>query len=184
MKVSKVSLAVAALTLVAIIMGAQPGGAASKRLTARKDIDLAKYAGKWYEIARLPNWFERNCQSDVTAEYEVTSANEITVKNSCKQKSGKLEVASGSAQIATNPEVTLKVTFAPKMLRFIPIVWANYTVISVDENYKHALVGEPSRKYLWILSRDKNMDSTAYDALVDKAKTEGFDVSKLIKNEK
>ncbi|MBX3076858.1 lipocalin family protein [Candidatus Obscuribacterales bacterium] len=182
MKVTKIVLAVTALTLLAVVC-AQPSRATSTKLTARKDIDLSKYSGKWYEIARLPNWFERKCESDVTAEYEVTSANQIIVRNSCKQKDGKIEVATGLANVATDPEVTLRVTFAPKMLRFIPFVWANYTVISVDENYRHALVGEPSRKYLWILSRDKSVDSTTYDAMVDKAKAEGFDVSKLVKSE-
>lgn len=182
MKIEKRLFAVSALLAIALLY-ALPSQAASKKLNAQKNVDLKKYAGKWYEIARLPNWFERNCSSDVTAEYVLTTDKQITVTNSCKKKDGKIEVARGLANVANDPEVTLRVTFAPKALRFMPFVWANYSVISVDESYKHALVGEPSRKYLWILSRDKNMDSTTYDALVDKAKAEGFDISKLMKSE-
>lgn len=182
MKIEKRLFAVSALLAIALLY-LLPIQAASKKLNAQKNVDLTKYAGKWYEIARLPNWFERNCSSEVTAEYVLTTDKQITVTNSCKKKDGKIEVARGLANVANDSEVTLRVTFAPKALRFIPFVWANYSVISVDENYKHALVGEPSRKYLWILSRDKNMDSTTYDALVEKAKAEGFDVSKLMKSE-
>lgn len=180
MRVAKRLFALSALLTVALLF-VLPSQAASKKLSAVQNVDLNKYAGKWYEIGRLPNWFERDCASDVTAEYELTADKNVIVKNSCTQKDGKIKIANGFAKTANDSEVTLRVTFAPKALRFLAFVWADYTVISLDKDYQHVLVGEPSRKYLWILSRSKKLDSTTYDALVEKAKTEGFDVSKFIK---
>jgi apolipoprotein D and lipocalin family protein len=181
MKLSKKWLALSAILGLILIYGLpSTASSKSKKLNAEKNVDLVKYSGKWYEIARLPNWFERNCASDVTAEYELLEGNQIRVKNSCKKTNGKVEVALGTATTATDPEVTLRVTFAPKAVRFLPFVWANYTVVSLDENYKHVLIGEPSRKYLWILSRETPMPRETYNKLLDVAKNEGFNISKLI----
>lgn len=157
--------------------------AKGKKLKVDKSLILSKYVGKWYEIARTPNWFERNCASDVCAEYELLSDAQIKVTNSCKKRDGKIQIAQGTAKVSDDPEVSLRVTFAPGFARILPFVWGDYSVISVDENYRHALVGEPSRRYLWILSRDKKMEQGSLDALIKEGKDQGFDVSRLIVND-
>jgi len=159
-----------------------PMRAESKPLTTEAKIDLQKYSGKWFEIARLPNFFERNCEKDITAEYTVGARGDVTVRNSCATKQGKVIVANGVAKKATEAQVTLKVTFVPAALRFLPFVWANYTVIKVDEDYRYALVGEPGRKYLWVLCREKSLADETYQSLLKLAQEEGFDTSKMIKN--
>lgn len=181
MKLSKSWIALSAILGLLLIYGLpSKASSKSKKLNAEKNIDLVKYSGKWYEIARLPNWFERNCASDITAEYELLEDNKIRVQNGCRKTNGKVEVAIGTAVTSSDPEVTLRVTFAPKAVRFLPFVWANYTVVSLDENYKNVLIGEPSRKYLWILSRETPMNRETYNRLLDVARNEGFDLSKLI----
>lgn len=174
----------AIITVVSLVL-ITAGTAHCKTRSLRKveNLDLEKYSGTWFEVARLPNYFERNCSSEITAKYSLRPDGQIDVRNSCKKKCGSVEVAQGIGKTKEpNSKIGhLKVTFAPGFLRAIPFVWADYCVIDVDNDYKFALVGDPSRKYLWILSRDQHMDETNYSRLVQLAADEGFDVSKLIK---
>ncbi|MDQ3920158.1 MAG: lipocalin family protein, partial [Acidobacteriota bacterium] len=79
------------------------------------------------------------------------------------------------------PNSRLKVRFAPGLLSFLPFVWGDYQIIELAPDYSHALVGEPGRKYLWILSRTPRMDEATYRRLTERAASEGFDVSRLIR---
>jgi apolipoprotein D and lipocalin family protein len=110
-------------------------------------VDLSRYVGRWYEIARYPNRFEKNCVADVTADYSLRSDGKITVVNSCLERDGKLNQSKGTAKVvdpATNAK--LKVTF------FWPF-YGDYWIIGLDPEYRFAVVSEPDRRYLWILSR-------------------------------
>lgn len=148
-----------------------------------ENIDLSRYAGKWYEIARLPQWFQKNCINS-TAFYKIRKDNDIDVINTCRIKSihGKLKKAYGKAWIPNSQcNSKLKVQFFLKSLK-IPFLAGNYWILDLDKEYQYVLIGDPSRKYLWILARNKEMDDETYNMLISKAKELKFNTSKIIKN--
>jgi apolipoprotein D and lipocalin family protein len=147
------------------------------------NLDLSRYSGQWYEIARLPNRFENKCVGDVTADYSLANEKRLRVINRCRTKDGRITEAKGVARLAdkNGAKSRLKVRFAPSFLSFLPFVWADYQVIELAPDYSYALVGEPGRKYLWILSRTPRMDEVSFRKLTDLAASQGFDVSKLIR---
>ncbi len=146
-------------------------------------VDLARYAGRWYEVARLPNRFEEKCAGDVTAEYTLVRADRIKVVNRCRKVDGGTTEAEGAARLKDRkgPNSRLRVRFAPSFLSFLPFVWGDYQIIELAPDYSHALVGDPGRKYLWVLSRTPRMDEETYRGLVESARAQGFDVSRLIR---
>jgi apolipoprotein D and lipocalin family protein len=146
-------------------------------------VELARYAGLWYEVARLPNRFEEKCAGDVTAEYTLVKADRIKVVNRCRKKDGRMTEAEGVARLTDKkgPNSRLEVRFAPSYLSLLPFVWGDYQIIELAPDYGHALVGDPSRKYLWILSRTPRMDEETYRRLTEAARSQGFDVSRLIR---
>ena len=122
-------------------------------------VELEKYLGKWYEIARLPFRFEEGC-TDITATYSLSKDGNVFVLNECL-KDGKLKQAKGKAKVVDKSTgAKLKVTF------FWPFS-ADYWIIILGENYEYAVVGSPSRKYLWILSRTPQMDDKLFSQLVE-----------------
>lgn len=145
-------------------------------------VDLKRYTGKWYEIAKFPNRFQKNCVGNVTAEYAVNDDGTIQVTNSCLKKDGQYETAVGKAKIADkDSKAKLEVRFAPKVLSFIPLVWGDYWIIDLDQNYQYSVVGEPSKKYLWILSRTPEMNETVYQNILRRLETKGYKPNKLQK---
>lgn len=156
---------------------------AKEPLRVVPSVDLPRYTGLWYEVARLPNRFEEKCAGDVTAEYTLKSADRIKVVNRCRKRDGKMTEAVGDAKLADKkgPNSRLKVRFAPAFLSFLPVVWGDYQIIELAPDYSHAVVGDPSRKYLWFLSRNPQMDEATYLRLTEAARSQGFDVSKLIR---
>lgn len=146
------------------------------------ELDYKRYAGTWYEIARLPNRFEKKCVSNVTANYTVRPDGRITVTNRCKQSDGSTSEATGVARrVDGKPTSVLQVRFAPAFLSFISKVWGDYQVIELGPRYEYSVVGSPDRKYLWILARTPRLDSAIYQSLVERARAEGFDTSTLIR---
>jgi apolipoprotein D and lipocalin family protein len=138
-------------------------------------VDVERYLDKWYEIARYPHSFEEGCFGS-TAFYEKVSENEIKVTNQCRQDGpdGKLDEAVGKAFIADrNTNAKLKVQF------FWPFK-GDYWIIDIDENYQHAIVSEPDRQYLWILSRNSKMNPSKLETLKEKLVEKGFDLTYLI----
>lgn len=136
-------------------------------------VDIQKYLGKWYEIARLPFSQQEGC-SCTTAEYELIDETTIRVINKCI-KNGELDDATGKAFVVEGSNnAKLRVQF------FWPFR-GDYWIIELDkENYQYAVVGTPSRKYLWILSRTPKMDESIYNSLLEKISAKGFDINKLI----
>ena len=135
-------------------------------------VNLQKYSGKWYEIARLPNRFEKNCKN-VTAEYTLEK-DTILVKNTCfNTKENKIKVANGSAYSKNELNTKLKVTF------FKPF-YGDYWILKLDKDYNYALIGSPDRKYLWILSRNKKLEKNITEELLNYAKSSSFDLSNII----
>ena len=147
------------------------------------EVDLSRYAGTWYEVARFPNKFQRDCVGDVTATYTVRPDGDITIVNKCRKADGTWNEAEGVAKLAGDAKnnAALRVRFAPAFLSFLPNVWGDYRIIGLDPEYRWAVVGEPKREYLWILSRTPNMATDAYTRAIAIAKTNQFDVAKLQK---
>ena len=146
-----------------------------KPLPTVDHVDLSRYVGKWYEIARYPNTFERKCASDVTAEYTLRDDGKITVKNSCRKQDGKLNESTGTAKIVdTHTNAKLKVTF------FWPF-YGDYWIVDLAPDYSYAVVSEPDRKYLWVLSRTPQMAAARYEQVLARLRDLGFDPAKLIR---
>src|SRR5215213_5337621 len=146
-------------------------------------VDLPRYSGLWYEVARLPNRFEEKCAGDVTAEYTLQGTDRLRVVNRCRKRDGKLTEAVGEAKLADRkgPNSRLKVRFAPAFLSFLPAVWGDYQIMELAPDYSYAVVGDPSREYLWLLSRAPRLDEATYQQLTEAARSQGFDVSRLVR---
>ncbi|MCJ0824723.1 lipocalin family protein [Luteimonas sp. 50] len=144
-------------------------------------VDLESYMGTWYEQARLPMYFQRKCDRNTTANYSLRPDGHVDVLNSCEADDGRKIVAQGVARKVGNSTSRLEVRFAPAFLSFLPFVWGDYWIIGLDEGYRWSVVGSPDRKYLWILSREKQLPDETYRQLVDLAKAQGFDTSRLVR---
>ncbi len=146
-------------------------------------VDLTRYAGVWYEIARLPNGFQKQCAGDVTATYTLLENGRIKVVNRCRKETGEIDEAEGEAKLSGDdvPNTKLKVRFAPSILSFLPFVWGDYWIIALSPDYSYAVIGEPARKYLWVLSRTPVMDESTLNTLLDQIKAKGYDLTGLVR---
>jgi len=138
-------------------------------------VDLSRYTGVWYEIARYPHRFQEGCVGS-RATYTLRDDGKISVLNECYENSfdGKLRTAKGKAWVVDKTtNAKLKVSF------FWPFS-GDYWIIGLGEKYEYAVVGHPERKYLWILSRTKKMDEATYKAILHLLAEKGYDTSKLI----
>ena len=145
--------------------------------TTVDSVDLEQYAGTWYEIGRLPMYFQRKCASDVTATYTgKADGSGIDVLNQCRKEDGAMMSASGLAKAVDNSGSKLKVTFLPSWIRWLPVGRADYWVLARDANYQTALVGTPDKKYLWLLARTPNISQQTYSKYRQIAQQQGFDL--------
>lgn len=136
-------------------------------------VDLARYAGTWYEIASYPNRFQKGC-SETSAVYTPQPDGTIQVLNRCV-RAGKADSIKGTARIADSvTNAKLKVTF------FWPFS-GDYWIIDLGERYEYAVVSNPDRTYLWVLSRTPRMEAAAYGRIVAWLQGKGFDTAKLVK---
>ena len=148
--------------------------------TTVDSVDLKKYAGTWYEIGRLPMYFQRNCASDVTATYvEKTDGSGIKVINQCKAQDGSGITAEGLAKPADSTSSKLKVTFLPSWIRWLPVGRADYWILAHDADYKTALVGTPDKDYLWLLARSPNVSQETYAKYRQIAQQQGYDLKEF-----
>lgn len=138
-------------------------------------VDLARYAGQWYEIARYPNRFQRSCLGDVTATYALLPNGKLSVLNLCRSTTDGMERIRGTARVADRKtNAKLKVTF------FWPFS-GDYWILDLGSEYEYAVVGEPGRNYLWILSRTPRMDDATYRRIMTRLEARGIDTARLIK---
>ena len=177
----------AALAVVLILASnfvfAQPNNSnAQTQVKAVASVDLKRFAGKWFEIARFPNKFQKKCVGNITAEYTLKSDNEIEVLNTCLVENGKVDKAKGEGKIADKvSNAKLEVRFAPGFLSFLNAVWGDYWIIDLDSNYQYAAVGDPKREYLWILSRQPEMNDATYQNILRRVEAMNFNPGKLVK---
>jgi len=142
-------------------------------------LDLQRYLGTWYEIDRLPMRHEPEDATDISAHYSLDDDGSVRVRNRCIHK-GELQEAIGRATPVDASNSRLEVSFLPEGLRWIPFTKGDYWVIALDPDYTAAMVGSPDRKYLWLLSRQPEMDATIRDHYIARARQLGFDVDQLI----
>jgi len=137
-------------------------------------VDLERYAGTWYEIASYPQRFQKGCTA-TTAVYTLRKDGMIQVVNRCHRDSldGRETIARGRARVVDRASnAKLKVTF------FWPF-WGDYWIIDLDPEYRYAVVGHPSRNYLWILSRARTMDPLVYSGILEHLTAQGYDIARL-----
>ena len=159
------------ITVVLMSATAHPDSAELKVVDS---VDLSRYLGKWYEIASYPAWFQRGCTAS-TAEYAMLTDGKIRIINRCHKgrPDGPLKKSVGKAEVSDDQtNAKLKVWF------FWPFK-GNYWIIDLDDDYQWAVVGEPKRKYLWILSRTPTMNQTLYQNILSRLPAKGYDPSKL-----
>ncbi|MCL7488732.1 MAG: lipocalin family protein [Desulfobulbaceae bacterium] len=149
-----------------------------KPLSTVHFVDLNRYVGQWYEIARYPNSFQKGCVGSM-ATYTLRDDGKINVVNECYDKtfSGKLRSAKGRAwAVDKETNARLKVSF------FWPFA-GDYWIIDLGQKYEYAVVGHPERKYLWILSRSPEMDEKVYQSILARLQKQEYDTTKLIRTE-
>lgn len=172
----------ALLPLIATLLLSACGGHEKLLATVNK-VDLQRYAGTWYEIARLPQWFQRGCY-DSTATYSLNDDGTVKVINRCQREGEQTSEAEGTARVVPGSDnAKLKVRFDNWVSRLIPtITEGNYWIIALDKDYQTVVIGEPSREYLWILARQSELPEDQYQALVQVAQEKGFPVEELQRN--
>lgn len=145
-------------------------------------VNLNKYIGLWYEIAKIPNRFQKDCARNTTATYKLRDDGKIEVINKCIEEDGDTNVAEGIAKVVdTATNAKLEVSFV-RILGF-QLFWGDYWIIGLDNDYKYAVVGTPSRKYGWILSRTPKLSSENIDKIFDILKKQGYDPNDFVMTE-
>jgi apolipoprotein D and lipocalin family protein len=166
-----------ALMIAMVVVGGAAAvfaGAEKKPLDVVPHVDLQKYLGRWYEIATIPQRFQKGCVG-VTADYSLRKDGAIDVINTCRKETldGKVKRARGKAWVVD------KTTNAKLKVRFFWPFTGDYWVIGLDAEYRWAIVGHPDRTYLWILSRTPQMDEALYSDLLKTIEATGYDLSKI-----
>jgi apolipoprotein D and lipocalin family protein len=171
-----------ALAIVCFTLGACAGVVSKGDLSTVPSVNLSRYTGTWYEIARLPMWFQRHCV-DSKAIYSSRPDGLVGVHNECVTESGGVEQAEGVATVVDpKTNARLMVTFDNWFARlFGSSREGNYWILDLDPEYRTAMVGTPDRRYLWVLSRTPQLEDSTYQRLVERARQLGYPVSDLIK---
>ncbi len=175
MKMTRLRQAVMAA---ALFLGTQVSSAMAAELQTVSFVDVNQYLGKWYEIARLPQLFQPGCTA-VTAEYSLNDDGSVKVFNFCRildPVRGFPISITGKALPVDETNSKLDVTF------FNGLAQGKYWVLELDANYQWALVGDPDRASLYVLSRTPTLDEGIYQELLKAAvEKHGYDISRLIK---
>ncbi|MGC2236325.1 MAG: lipocalin family protein [Pyrinomonadaceae bacterium] len=172
-----------ALLFISGIVSAQKNNSDNQlKPAAVASVDLNRYSGKWYEIARYSNKSQKNCIGNTTIVYTLKDAGKINVLNECLKKDGTVIDAKGEAKIVDNAtNAKLEVRYAPGYLAFLSTSWNDYWIIDLDEKYQFAAVGDEDRENLWILSRTPKLNDAAYQNILRRVEKMGYKPGKLVK---
>lgn len=170
-----------ALTLASVVFAAGCAVSSTERLKLPplqpvERVELSRYLGTWYELASFPQSFQKGCTA-TTANYALRDDGEIDVTNRCRKGAldGPENVATGRARVVdSKSNARLEVSF------FRPF-WGPYWVIDLEPEYAFAVVGHPSRDYLWILSRTPTLQSEVYDGIIARLEAKGYETGRLVK---
>lgn len=167
-------------TCIACLCAASLGAAAPVQAAKPADpvpvqsVELRSYLGKWYEIARLPRFYQRYCASDSIALYSLRDEHTINIENSCRTKEGDIRTANGTARpVPGSNNAKLEVTFLPPFT-------GDYWIIGLAPDYSWSVVGSPGRKSLWILSRTPRLSPAELDKARSIAQAQGYPVDNLV----
>jgi apolipoprotein D and lipocalin family protein len=150
-------------------------------VTTVERVDLEKYAGKWYEYSRIPNSFQDDCMNNTTADYHLREDGRIDVTNRCIDADGDTIEAKGLAQVVdTETQSKLEVSFV--RLLGINLFWGDYWIIGLADDYRYAVIGVPSRKYGWILSREPQLSEEDLGTIRSILKIQGYDPADFLKS--
>jgi apolipoprotein D and lipocalin family protein len=171
-------LIVFALISFAVVMNAQ-NNEENKTVETVQQVNLKRYVGLWYEIAKIPNFFQKKCKYGTTALYTMREDGNIDVTNSCYDEDGEIIKAEGLARIVDKKtNAKLEVSFVS--IFGLHLFWGDYWIIGLGENYEYAVVGTPDRKYGWVLSRtpvlSKDKLEEAYRILL----SNGYDTNDFV----
>lgn len=162
------------------------GASAPVPLQSLPTLEVPPYMGVWYQVALFPNVFQRQCVSDTTATYRQLPDGTVEVKNRCRTADGRMDEALGQARPTgtltgtTLAPARLEVSFLPGWLRWLPVGWGRYWVIQLAEDGRYAVISEPKREYLWILSRQPRLSPADEASIRSRLAQQGFgDLSKL-----
>jgi apolipoprotein D and lipocalin family protein len=187
MKARALALAAGCLLVGPAVMAQAPATpATAASLESLPVLQVPPYMGTWYQVALFPNVFQRQCVSDTTATYRQLPDGTVEVLNRCRTADGRMDDATGNARPTGTLSGTslapaqLKVSFLPAWLRWLPVGWGAYWVIQLADDGRYAVISEPSRQYLWILSRQPRLASADEAAIRARLAQQGFsDLSKL-----
>jgi apolipoprotein D and lipocalin family protein len=162
------------------------GSAVLASLQSLPALEVPPYMGTWYQVALYPNVFQRQCVTDTMATYRQLPDGTVEVKNRCRIADGRMDEALGQARPTgtltgtTLAPARLEVSFLPAWLRWLPVGWGRYWVIQLAEDGRYAVISEPTREYLWILSRQPRLSPADEAAIRSRLAQQGFaDLSKL-----
>jgi apolipoprotein D and lipocalin family protein len=178
-----VGLALLSLALaLALPAPAQPPPSAVQPAAAVQPVaavDLERFVGPWFEIARIPAWFQNRCARDTTARYQRRSDGRITVINRCLTRGGKVDEAEGLARVLDpTTNARLQVSFV-SLLGWRPF-WGDYWIIGIDPDYRWLVVGDPRRQYGWILSRSASLEPAQLEAALQALERNGYQRSRFV----
>jgi apolipoprotein D and lipocalin family protein len=167
---------VSAMVFLTALDGQQPAA-----VRTVESVNLERYLGDWFEIARYPNRFQRRCTGNVRASYARRPDGRLDVINRCRTAEGAIEARGVARVVDARTSAKLKVRFAPAALSFLPFVWGDYWILGLAEDYSWAVVGSPDRKYLWLLARTPALGTQRYNAALEVVRRNGFDAGRLVK---
>lgn len=144
-------------------------------------VDLQRYLGTWYEIARLPMRHEPPEYTDITATYAMDPEGRLRVENRARNAKGEMEEAIGQATPVDTDNARLRVSFLPEGLRWIPFASGDYWILRLDPDYRIALVGSPDRRHLWLLSRSAALPEPVIADYLSTATDQGYRLDRLIR---
>jgi len=154
---------------------------AAEPLQSLPELDVPAYMGRWYQVALFPNRFQRQCVGDTTATYRALPGGALEVINRCRLADGRTDDAVGLARPtgllagARLIPARLEVSFLPAWMRWLPVGWGRYWVIQLADDGRYAVVSEPTREYLWILSRQPQLSTADETAIRSRLAEQGFD---------
>jgi apolipoprotein D and lipocalin family protein len=152
-------------------------------------IDVQRYMGTWYQIALFPNRFQKQCLSNTTATYRLLENGRIEVRNRCNTSNGPDEAVGAARTDAHSGAAVrdgrlspphLQVRFAPSWLGWLDAVWGNYRVIQLAPDYRYAVVGEPSKEFLWVLGREPRLSDADRASIETRLLQQGYDPKRLV----
>ena len=161
------------LMLLAAVTACHKPQPESVSLVTVSTVVLDRYTGQWYEIAKIPNRFQRQCISDTTANYARNADGTIAVVNRCRTRDGEFDEARAVARVVDpRTNARLEVSFF-SLLGWRP-VWGDYWILALGPNYDFAVIGEPSRRYGWILARTPTLPDATRDAINQRLRDLGY----------